>query len=121
MEKVKNVKIGDVVQFPLRQYGPRDYEWVYSAGIVEELGISKKTREKLVKVRYCYRRAGRYQLLPNQESTTWIKCKYLYQLNIEQEQRRYRELREYEKNGEQVCWSEDTALLLNHGIIREEK
>lgn len=24
-----------------------------------------------------------------------------------------------EKNGEQVCWSEDIALLVNHGIIKE--
>ena len=117
MKKVKSVKVGDVIQFPAYQYGHG--EWIYRAGIIEELATSKKTGEKVAKVRYCFNRAGRYQLLPDEEHTKWIKCKYLYQFNIEQEQSRYRELREYEKNGEQVCWSEDTALLLNHGIIED--
>lgn len=107
MKKVKSVKVGDVIQFPAYQYGYHEYDWLYRAGIVEELGTSKKTGEKIAKVCYCSRRAGRYQLLPDEERTKWIKCKYLYQFNIEQEQKRYREFREYEKNGEQVCWSED--------------
>ena len=119
MKRAKNIKVGDVIQFPAHQYGFHEYDWIHRAGIIEDFGISKKTGEKVAKVRYCWRRAGRYQLLPDEERTIWIKCKDLYQFNIEQAQEQYREFREYEKNGEQVCWSEDTALLLNHGIIED--
>ena len=121
MKKARNVKIGDVVQFPAYQYGHRDYEWLYRAGIIEGFGISKKTGEKVAKVRYCWRIAGRYQLLPNEERTKWIKRKFLYEFDVKRAQTLYKEFREYEKNGEPVCWDEDTALLLHHGIIMEEK
>lgn len=119
MKKVKNVKVGDVVRFPSHHYGLHSYDWLYRAGIVEAFGTSKKTGERVAKLRYCSSTAGRYELLPNVERTTWIKCKFLYEFDVEKAQRSYREFRGYEKNGEAVCWNEDTALLVNHRIIEE--
>ena len=45
-------------------------------------------------------------------------CLFEYGI-IEQKARWYREGMEAERNGEEVCWDEDTALLVNHGFIEE--
>lgn len=41
----------------------------------------------------------------------------LFEFNVERAERDYREFKVYEDAGEKVCWSEDTALLLDKGII----
>lgn len=122
MKQAKNVKVGSVVQFPLRQFAPLRHGWngwIFRAGIVEKLYISKSGK-KCATVRYCSRLAGRYQLLPDTEATMNVLREHLFQYDIERAQKSYTEFRQYEKNGESVCWDEDTALLLNHGIIKEE-
>ena len=119
MKVAKNVKIGDVIQFPRHQFAPlrRGWNgWLFSAGIVEKLYISK-SGQKCATVRYCVRRAGRYQLLPNEEATINLKREYLFEYNFEFHANLIREFLEKEKAGEPICWSEDAALLVNHGLI----
>lgn len=119
MKVAKNVKVGDVIQFPRTQFAPLRSGWngwLFSAGIVEKLYTSKSGKE-CATVRYCIRRAGRYQLLPNEETTINIKCEYLFEYDLNHYVKMIREFQEAEKNGEQVCWSEDAALLVNHNLI----
>lgn len=122
MKKARKVAVGDVIQFPLREFAPLRHGWngwLFRAGIVERLYISKSGR-KCATVRYCSRVAGRYQLLPNTEATINVLRDCLFEYGIiDQKARWYREGREAERNGEEVCWDEDTALLVNHGFIEE--
>lgn len=119
MKKARNVKVGDIVQFPAHEFAPmrRGWNgWIFRAAIVERLYISQ-SGSKCAEIRYCSQRAGRYQLLPNVEATKKIKCDYLFEFDVDSARKSYLEFLEYEKNGEQVCWDNDTALLVNHGII----
>jgi len=119
LKVAKNVKIGDVIQFPHHQFAPlrRGWNgWIFRAGIVEKLYISKSGK-KCATVRYCTGCAGRYQLLPNKETTINLKREHLFEYNLEWEAKCIREFFEVEKNGERVCWSEDAALLVNHNLI----
>lgn len=119
MKVAKNVKVGDVIQFPRTQFAPLRSGWngwLFSAGIVENLYISKSGK-KCATVRYCTRRAGRYQLLQNVETTINLKREYLFEYDLEWNRKLIREFLEAEKNGEQICWSEDAALLVNHNLI----
>ena len=119
MKMVKNPKVGMVIQLPRTQFAPLRSGWngwLFSAGIIEKLYISKSGK-KCATVRWCNRIAGRYQLFPNEEKTINLKCEHLFEYPLELHVRRTREFLEYEKNGEQVCWSEDSALLINHGFV----
>lgn len=118
MKKARNIKIGDVVQFPAYEFQRCRSGWngwIFRAAIVERLYISK-SGYKCAEITYCTATAGRYQLLPNMEATKKIRCDYLFEYNLELHRKYYLELAECEKNGEPVCWSPDTALLVNHGI-----
>lgn len=119
MTVVKNPKVGDVIQFPRTQFAPlrRGWNgWLFSAGIIEKLYTSKSGL-KCATVRYCVRRAGRYELLPNVEATINLRREHLFEYNLEFQANQIREFLEAEKAGEKVCWSEDAALLVNHGLI----
>lgn len=120
MKKAKNVKVGDVVQFPAFQFSQIRTGWngwIFRACIVEKLYTGAKTGTKYATVRYCTRRADRYTLLPNVETTVNVKLDNLFEYNLEFHRRLYLEALEAEKNGDQVCWSEDDALLVNHNIF----
>lgn len=121
MRKARNIKVGDVVQFPAYEFAPFRSGWngwIFRAAIVDRLYTSKSGKP-CAEITYCSRVAGRYQLLPNTEAKTRVLRDNLFQYDVPLRERKYREMREYEKNGEKVCWDEDTALLLNHGIIKE--
>lgn len=121
MRQARNVKIGSVIQFPRTQFAHLRSGWngwLFSAGIVERLYISKSGK-KCATVRYCTRRASRHQLLPNEEATINLLREHLFEYDVERQQKMFLDGREAERNGEQVCWSEDIALLVNHGIIKE--
>lgn len=122
MRKAKNPNVGDVIEFPLYQFSQQRSGWngwIFRAGIIEKLYISK-SGERCATVRYCARTAGRYQLLPNKETTVNRKLVHLFEYDVKFQEKFYRELREEELKGTPVCWSEDTALLVNHGLIKEE-
>ena len=68
-------------------------------------------------VRYCSRTAGRYQLLPCVEATANVALKNLFEYNLEFHRKRYEEFKAFEDSGEPVCWDNDTALFVNHGIF----
>lgn len=119
MRKARNIKVGDVVQFPAYEFAPlrRGWNgWIFRAAIVDRLYISA-SGIKCAEITYCSARSGRYQLLPNKEATKRIKCEFLFEFDVDFARELYIEGLECEKNGEQVCWSEDIALLVNHGII----
>lgn len=121
MKQARNIKIGSVIQFPLYEAFPLRSGWngwIFRAGIVEKLYTSKSGK-KCATVRYCSRRAGRYQLLPNTEATMNVLVNRLFQYDVDWQRKLYADGREAENSGEEVCWSEDIALLLNHGIIEE--
>lgn len=121
MKQATNLKVGDVIQFPRTQFAPlrRGWNgWLFSVGIIEKLYTSHKGVPAAT-VRWCNRIGGRYQLFPHTEITTNLRqdCLFEYDL-IDLDSRIYHELLEVEKNGEQVCWDERFALLVNHGIIK---
>ena len=119
MKQARNIKVGDVVQFPHHCFDERRQGWngwIFRAAIVERLYTSKNG-EKCAEIRYCSRCAGRYQLLPNVEAVRCVKVKFLFEYNVEFHRNRYIEFKGYEDAGEPVCWTEDAALLVNHGIF----
>lgn len=119
MNQAKNIKVGDVVQFPCICFAPlrRGWNgWIFRAAIVERLYTSKKGIPCAV-VRYCSRIAGRYQLLPCVEKTTRVAVKNLFEYNLEFYREHYKELKTVEDSGEPVCWDNDAALLVSHGIF----
>ena len=119
MKNAKNIKVGDIVQFPCICFAPlrRGWNgWIFRAAIVERLYTSKKGIPCAV-VRYCSRTAGRYQLLPCVEVTERVAVKNLFEYNLEFHRKRYDEFKAFEDSGEPVCWDNDTALFVNHGIF----
>lgn len=119
MKQAKNVKVGDVVQFPHHCFAPMRQGWngwIFRAAIVERLYTSKNGIPCAV-VRYCSRIAGRYQLLPCVEATERIAIKNLFEYNVEFYKKHYEEFKAYEDAGEEVCWDNDTALLVAHHIF----
>lgn len=119
MKVVKNPKVGMVIEFPRTQFAPLRKGWngwLFSVGIIEELYTSKSGK-KCAKVRYCNGIAGRYTLFPNKETTVNLETKHLFEYALEWKIKRIKEFLEYEKQGEQICWSEDAALLINHGFV----
>ena len=86
-------------------------------GVVEKLYISKSGK-KCATVRYCSKCAGRYELLPAKEVIKNVLCTHCFEYKyLELATSNYREFRKAEKNGEKVCWSEDTAFLVQNGFI----
>lgn len=121
MKKAKKVEIGDLVSIPVYEFAPlrRGWNgWIFRVGVVEKLYISKSGK-KCVTVRYCSRCAGRYQLLPATETTINVLRENCFEYNIARAEKNYKEFREYEKAGEEVCWDEDTAFLVQNGYITE--
>lgn len=119
MKKATGLKVGQVIEFPYDQFDSRRSGWngwTFRAGIVEKI-YKNKNGEKCATIRYCKQTAGRYQLLPNVEDTVNMKAKYLFEYNLDFHVEQAKAFLEYEKNGEQVCWDEDTALLVNHGFV----
>ena len=122
MRKAKKVSVGDLIQFPLREFAPFRSGWngwIFRAGIVEKLYISKSGK-KCATVRYCSRTAGRYQLFPHTEATVNVLRDHLFVYDlVDMKAGWYREGVGIERAGEPVCWDEDTALLVSHGFIKE--
>lgn len=119
MKNAKNVKVGDVVQFPCICFAPLRHGWngwIFRAAIVERLYTSK-TGVPCAVVRYCSRTAGRYQLLPCVEATAKVALKNLFEYDLEFYRKHYEELKGYEDSGEEVCWDNDSALLASRGIF----
>lgn len=122
MKQKKNIKVGDVTQFPHHRFSEQRKGWngwIFRAGIVEWLYENKHGEECAV-VSYCARIAGRYQLLPCEIKQRRVRVSELFEFDVERAERTYREYKACEDAGEQVCWSEDTALLLDRGIIGGE-
>lgn len=119
MKKAKNVKVGDVIQFPWHCFDERRRGWngwLFRAGIVERLYMSKSGKQ-CAEVRYCSKLAGRYKMLPNVETVRRVPVDVLFEYDVEFHRARYLEYKAYEDAGEPVCWTEDSALLVNHGIF----
>lgn len=120
MKIAKNLKVGDLVEIPIYEFAPLRSGWngwIFRVGVVEKLYISKSGK-KCATVRYCSRCAGRYELLPAKEVTKNVLCAHCFKYErLELATRNYREFREAEKNGEEICWSEDIAFLVQNGFI----
>ena len=119
MKQAKNVRVGDVIQFPHHCFDERRRGWngwIFRAGIVDRLYTSKSGVACAV-VRYCARRAGRYELVPCIEGTRNVAVSKLFEYNVEFHRQHYKEYKAFEDAGEQVCWDEDTALLVQNGIF----
>lgn len=120
MKKAKVVKVGQVIQFPHHCFDERRSGWngwIFRAGIVQGFGTSKKTGNRMVKVLFCKRTAGRYQLLPDVEETMWISRNCIFEYDLDSRIQWTKESLEAEANGEEVCWDEDSALLVNNGFV----
>lgn len=120
MKAIKNPFVGQLVQIPAFEFAPMRSGWngwIFRVGVIEKLYISKSGR-KCAKVRYCTRRAGRYQLLPCTEYSKGFVIENVFQWdNLALVQSTYSDLKAVEDSGEPVCWGEDTAFLLQNGYI----
>lgn len=119
MKKKRSVKVGDVIQFPHHCFSEQRRGWngwIFRAGIVEKLYKNEYGKPFAV-VTYCWRIAGRYQLLPCELRQRRVPIETLFEYDVPSKERNYKEYKAYEDAGEQVCWDEDTALLLDRGII----
>ncbi len=120
MKAVKNPFVGQLVQIPAFEFAPYRSGWngwIFRVGVIEKLYISK-TGRKCARVRYCTKRAGRYQLLPCTETVKAFVLENVFEWDrLEAMQRSYTEFKEAEDNGEAICWDEDTAFLLQNGYI----
>lgn len=121
MKKVKNPKVGQLVEIPVYEFAPYRSGWngwIFRVGVIEKLYVSK-TGKKCATVRYCSDRAGMYQLLPCKEATKNLVIEHVFQWDsLEWAQKKYTEFKGYEDAGENVCWDENTAFLLNNGFIK---
>ena len=75
MKKARNLKVGDVVQFPEYEFAPYRTGWngwLFRAAIIEKLYVSTKGI-KCATIRYCIATASKDQPLPNKETTKNIK------------------------------------------------
>lgn len=122
MKKAKKIEVGTLVKVPIYEFAPFRTGWngwIFRVGVVEKLYISKSGK-KCAKVRYCSKCAGRYQLLPATETTINVLIDNCFEYEfLSLAERNYKKFLEYEKNGEQVCWDEDTAFLVQNGYITE--
>lgn len=121
MKKVVNPYVGQLVQIPAYEFAPMRTGWngwIFRVGVIEKLYISKSGR-KCAKVRYCTNVAGRYQLLPCTEYSKGFVIENVFQWDgLAFKQKKYTEFKACEDNGEQVCWDNDTAFLVNNGYIK---
>ena len=118
MKAVKNPFVGQLVQIPAFEFAPMRSGWngwIFRVGVIEKLYISKSGR-KCAKVRYCTKRAGRYQLLPCAEYSKGFAIENVFQWGkLDFAQKTYSEFKAAEDSGEPVCWDEDTSFLLQNG------
>lgn len=121
MKQIKNPKVGQLVQVPVYEFAPLRSGWngwIFRVGMVDSIYISK-TGKKCAKVRFCSATAGRYQLLPCKEHISNFLISNVFEWGgLEQVQRNYSKFKQYEINGDQVCWDQDTAFLVQNGFIK---
>lgn len=121
MKKVRNPKVGQLVQIPVYEFAPMRSGWngwIFRVGTIEKLYIGK-TGKKCATVKYCSNTAGRYELLPCTEATKNLVIENVFEWDtLDFAQKSYTEFKQCEENGEQVCWDQDTAFLLNNGFIK---
>ena len=121
MKNVKNPQVGQLVKVPVYQFAPMRSGWngwIFRVGVIDGLYISTSGK-KCAKVRYCSGLAGRYQMLPCKEHTISLAINNVFEWNgLASAQKSYTEFKRYEDDGEQVCWDNDTAFLLNNGYIQ---
>lgn len=120
MKAVNKPFVGQLVQIPAFEFAPMRSGWngwIFRVGVIEKLYIPKSGR-KCAKVRYCTKRAGRYQLLPCTEYSKGFAIENVFQWGkLDFAQKTYSEFKAAEDSGEPVCWDEDTAFLLQNGYI----
>lgn len=120
MKAVNKPFVGQLVQIPAFEFAPMRSGWngwIFRVGVIEKLYISKSGRT-CAKVRYCTRRAGRYQLLPCVEYSKDFAIENVFQWDkLDFAQKTYSEFKAAEDSGETICWGEDTAFLLQNGYI----
>lgn len=119
MKLKRNIKVGDVIQFPHHRFSEQRRGWngwIFRAGIVDKL-YEDKNGKRYADVTYCWRTAGRYQLLPCELRQRRVTLGALFEYSVAWAEKTYKEFKAYEDAGEQVCWDQDIALLLDRGII----
>ena len=120
-KRAKDIKVGSLVEIPLNRWSNTRSGWNgwnFTVGTVEKLYIST-TGKKCAVVKYCSRRGGRYELLPvtYAEKRVLIENCFDATLTLNCCRRNFPECEEAEKRGEQVCWSNEDAFLVDNGYI----
>lgn len=123
MKNAENISVGSIVSIPIRCFAPnrRGWNgWLFTLGIVEKIYKGPKSGKMCATVKYCSRRGGRYELLPVTYATINVYLDNCFDptLDISCAKQNMPEFEEVEKNGEQVCWSNEIAFLVDQGIIK---
>lgn len=119
MKKCKHPKIGDVIQFPYKRFAPYRCGWngwTFRAGIIEDL-VTGSDGSPCAVVRWCKRLCDPHKPAPIVEAFNCIKRDCLFEYSLDTARRSYEILKQAELAGQLVTWGEDTALLVNNGII----
>ena len=119
-KKVRNPKVGDLVQVPVYEFAPFRTGWngwIFRVGVIERIYVGRKSGRKIARVRYASKLHDRYGLECDEHSKDfYIDNVFLYD-HIAIDLKNYVELLEAQNQGERVCWSEDTAFLVKNGYF----
>lgn len=119
MKKCKQPEIGDVIQFPYKCFAPYRSGWngwTFRVGIIEDL-VTGANGSPCALVRWCKRLCDPHKSAPIVEAFDCIKRDCLFEYNLDTARRGCEILKQAERDGQTVTWDEDTALLVNNGII----
>ena len=123
------LKVGQVVQIPKRQFAPlrRGWNgWLFSVGIVREFGTSKRTGKQTVKVEipvdnYAQKWIGLRDEPHEGERKTvemWLYREHIFEPNFAHSKMLLEHPREYWKDG---CYDAETEFLIDKGILADHK
>ncbi len=122
MKKANDIKVGSIVYIPTKQFAPMRKGWngwLFDLGIVEKVYRGNKSGKMCASVKYVARRGGRYDLLPVTYATKNVYFDWCFDpsTTIACSKHNMKEFEDAEKAGEKVCWDNDTAFLVDNGII----
>ena len=126
MKKVKNAKIGQVVQVPTYEFAPfrKGFNgWLFNVGIIKAFGTSKKSGLPIIKVEYPARGyAQRWQNIRGEECfgerntiEKWFLETAVFETDLTFQKNQIEHPREYYTQG---CYCEDVEFLIDKGVLK---
>lgn len=116
MRKAKKVKVGSIVQVPVRQFAPLRQGWngwIFEKGIVRVIGKSEKYG-KCYKVEFPAR--GYNHTNRKETITKWFIADYCFETDLYWQNELMKHPREYYERGN---YNEATEFFIDQGIVED--